>query len=310
MAARRTPARVNATWVVIIAAMAMTVFSAQTPAPSPPARHVVEADDHPLTVWARVPPAPREAVLLIHGRTWSSLPDFDLQVPGLRRSVMSSLAARGIAAYAVDLRGYGATPRDASGWLTPARAAADIAHVLAWIAGRHATIGRPAVVGWSRGAAIGQLAVQRAPRLASSLVLFGFAFEPGSRFADLALARVPVRARNTEAAARSDFISPRVTAPAVIRAFVEHALRADPVLVDLRGEDEFNALDPARVEVPVLLIHGDRDPMVTSELVAKMGGAFPRAPRTVVLAGADHAAHLESTHEQWVEAVDAFVSGN
>jgi pimeloyl-ACP methyl ester carboxylesterase len=293
--------------LVVATAAAVVVAAAQAPAVSPD-RFVVDADGHPLTVWARVPPAPRAVVLLIHGRTWSSLPDFDLQVPGLQRSVMMSLSARGIGAYSVDLRGYGATPRDSSGWLTPTRAAADIERVLIRIAERHPGLRPPAVVGWSRGAALGLLAVQRAPRAASAIVLFGFAFDPGSRFIDTAPSRAPARAPNTAAAARSDFISPRVTAPAVIRAFVAEALRADPVMVDLRGDGDFNALDPGKVEMPVLVIYGDRDPSLNAEMVSKMAAAFPAPPRTLVLAGADHAAHLESTHDQWVEAVDAFVS--
>jgi pimeloyl-ACP methyl ester carboxylesterase len=282
----------------------MTGAGAQTVAL--PDRHTVQADGHPLTVWVRQPKAPREVVLLVHGRTWSSLPDFDLHVPGFQRSVMVSLAARGIAAYAVDLRGYGGTPRDPSGWLTPARAAADVQRVLSWMAERHPGLRPPAVVGWSRGAAVAMLAVQRAPRLASSLVLFGFAFEPGSEFAETA-AGAPARARNTPAAARSDFISPRVTPPAVIRAFVDQALRADPVMVDLRGDHEFNALDPSAIEVPALLLYGDRDPTLTRELVARLGSGFTRAAVTTVVLP-DHAAHLENTHDLWVDAVDDFVS--
>jgi pimeloyl-ACP methyl ester carboxylesterase len=295
-------------FVVVAVAMALTTGGAARQV-APPERHVVLADGHPLAVWSRQPASAREVVLLIHGRTWSSLPDFDLQVPGFQRSVMVSLAARGIAAYAVDLRGYGATPRDPGGWLTPTRAAADVDHVLRWLAARHPGLRPPAVVGWSRGAAIALLAAQRAPRLASSLVLFGFAFEPGSRFAEIAPAGPPARARNTAAAARSDFISPPVTPPAVIRAFVEQALRADPVMADLRGEHEFNALDPSSIDIPVLLIYGDRDPTVTRELVARLEAGFTRAAATtVVLPGADHAAHLENTHDLWVHTVDAFVS--
>jgi alpha-beta hydrolase superfamily lysophospholipase len=232
-----------------LVAVALVVVGAAAGAQNlaPPDQHIVRVDGHPLTVWARQPPVPRAVVLLIHGRTWSSLPDFDLDVPRLQRSVLASLVSRGLAAYALDLRGYGATPRDATGWLTPRRAAADVQGVLAWIAERHRGLPRPAVVGWSRGAAIGMLAVQRAPALASSLVLFGFAFEPGSRFADATPAIAPARLRNTADAARRDFISPRVTPPAVIRAFVEQALRADPVMVDLRGDVELDELDPTRI---------------------------------------------------------------
>ena len=94
----------------------------------------VRVEGHPMALWARRPPSPKGAILLIHGRTWSSLPDFDLQVPAEPRSAMQALAARGYAAYALDLRGYGGTPRDNTGWITPHRAAADVAEVLKWIA--------------------------------------------------------------------------------------------------------------------------------------------------------------------------------
>lgn len=291
----------------LVAAAALTV-RAQTAAP--PEQHVVRVDGHDLTVWARQAAEPRAALLLIHGRTWSSRPDFDLEVPRLQRSVLTSLAGRGLAAYAIDLRGYGATPRDATGWLMPGRAADDVQGVLAWIAQRHRSLPPPAVVGWSRGAAIGMLAVQRAPALASSLVMFGFVFDPGSRFADVMVPDAPARRRNTADAARSDFISPRVTPPAVIRAFVDQALRADPVMVDLRGDAEFNELDPARLQRPVLILYGERDPSVIPAFAGRLAAAFTNAPaRVVVLPGADHAAHLENTHEMWISAVDDFVSG-
>ena len=78
--------------------------------------------------------SPKGAILLLHGRTWSSLPDFDLQVPGEHHSLMDALVARGYAVYALDLRGYGATPRDASGWDTPDRSAEDLSAALAWVA--------------------------------------------------------------------------------------------------------------------------------------------------------------------------------
>jgi len=296
--------------LVAVALTVTAVAAVRAQSAVPPDRHVVRVDGHPLTVWARQPPVPRGAVLLIHGRTWSSLPDFDLDVPRLQRSVLTSLVSRGLAAYAVDLRGYGATPRDATGWLTPGRAAEDVQEVLAWIAERHQGLPPPAVVGWSRGAAIGMLAVQRAPARASSLVMFGFAFEPGTRFAEATPSISPARQRNTADAARSDFVSPRVTPPAVIRAFVDQALRADPVMVDLRGDGEFSELDPTRLSRPVLILYGERDPTVTAAHATRLAAAFTNAPaRLVVLPGADHAAHLENTHDLWVRTVDDFVSG-
>ena len=45
-----------------------------------------------------------------NGRTWSSVPDFDLQVPGESLSFMDGLNALGYAVYALDARGYGRDP--------------------------------------------------------------------------------------------------------------------------------------------------------------------------------------------------------
>jgi hypothetical protein len=75
--------------------------------PSDPERLTVQSDGHPIALWARRPAQPKGIVLFVHGRTWSGRPDFDLQVPGMRRSVLQAFAAQGFAAYAVDLRGYG-----------------------------------------------------------------------------------------------------------------------------------------------------------------------------------------------------------
>ena len=288
---------------------------AQTPTPAPvsaPERFTVQSDGHPLAVWGRRPAGTatvRGAILLVHGRTWSSRPDFDLQVPGLQRSVMISFVNQGFAAYAVDLRGYGETPRDATGWMTPLRAAQDVSNVLAWIATRHAGQPLPALVGWSRGAAIAQLAAQNWPSRLSALVLFGFAFDPDLQFVDLPAPGKPLLMKNTPDAAVSDFISPKITPPAVVQAFTEQALKADPVLVDLKGDAEFNLLKPAKVMTPTLIIFGERDPGVTADDAGKYFARFGTGDKQmVVLPGADHAAQLEDTHDAWIMAIVNFLN--
>ena len=135
-------------------------------------RHALVVDGHPFAVWSKVPAEPRAVMLLIHGRTWSTRPDFDLQVPGEDLSLMDGLADMGIAAYGLDLRGYGETPRDASGWLTPDRAAADVAQVLGWLKRRHPELAAPYLFGWSYGAMVSQLVSQRQPDAMSAVVLF------------------------------------------------------------------------------------------------------------------------------------------
>lgn len=273
-------------------------------------RHIVQVEGHPVVVWGRVPEQPAAAVLLVHGRTWSARPGFDLQVPGLDRSVLASLASRGVAAYAVDLRGYGETPLDPSGALTPQRAAADISAVLGWIASRHPALPAPVLVGWSRGGAIALLAARDARLRVAGLVVYGFAFEPGARFGDAAAARPGRPAANTADAVRSDFVSPDVAEPALVRAFVEQALAADPFQAPVAGEAQFNLIDPARIRVPVLFLYGRRDPTIVAGQAERLAARI-RSSGTpsdvVVLDGGDHAAHLEATHEAWIDAVVRFV---
>ena len=142
-------------------------------------RHAVVVDGHPFAVWSKTPARPEAVMLLIHGRTWSTRPDFDLQVPGEDLSLMDGLAGMGVAAYGLDLRGYGETPRDASGWLTPDRAALDVAEVLGWLARRHPELPRPYLFGWSYGSTVSQLVGQRRPLSMSGLILFGYPLRPG-----------------------------------------------------------------------------------------------------------------------------------
>jgi len=305
----RVPLKAIVAGTLVAGFVAAAVLAFGADADTPPERFTVRSDGHPIAVWARRPASPRGAVLLVHGRTWSGRPDFDLQVPSLERSVLASLAARGFAAYAIDLRGYGETPRDASGWNTPRRSAADIGNVLAWMGEQHPALPRPALIGWSRGGALAMMVGQTSPSRVSSVVLFGFAYDPDAKFAETPADLILVRAKNTADAAASDFISPKVTPPAVVRAFVAQALRADPVTADLRGDGEFNDLSVDKLTVPALVMYGERDPGISPDDAKKFFGRLASADKQlVVLPGADHAAHLEDTHDAWVNAVVSFIT--
>jgi pimeloyl-ACP methyl ester carboxylesterase len=271
-------------------------------------RHEVKADDgHAIAVWARVPPQPRGAIVLLHGRTWSGRPDFDLQVEGESRSTMQAFADEGIAAYALDLRGYGDTPRDATGWNTPDRAAGDLIAVLEWVRDRHDGAA-PTLLGWSLGSLTSQLAAQQRPELVSTLVLYGYPRNPDRRYkAERDEGPPPAKATTAEAAA-SDFIIPGNISKAGIDAFVEQALAADPVRSDWRGSDQWNALDPSKVTVPTLVLHGAKDPYAPQGNQAKLFsrlGTEDKAWKTI--AGGDHAAHLEDVGPRFMAAVLSFM---
>ncbi len=273
------------------------------------ARHHVEVDGHRLAVHGKSSAQPRDVIVLVHGRTWSSVPDFDLQVSGEERSFMDALVGEGFATYAVDLRGYGGTPRDATGWLTPERASADLAAVVDWVGKRHPNLRKPVLLGWSYGSLVSQLAVQSEPGLVSDLILFGYPGDPGQVIpASPQPAGEPPRETNTAEAAASDFIRPDVISQVAIDTFVATSLAADPTRVDWTRLEQWNALDPARVRVPTLMIHGEYDPYAPLERGARVFAGLGHGDRAwVVVANGDHAAHLEDTRPRFLHAVVSFV---
>jgi pimeloyl-ACP methyl ester carboxylesterase len=282
--------------------------------PAPRRSQVLADDGHALVVWSKRPAGqPRGSILLLHGRTWSSLPNFDLRVPGQQVSLMDALVARGYAVYALDQRGYGATARDTSGWLTPARAAADARAALGWVAAREHGTARPVLFGYSQGSMTAMLTAERDTLAMSALVLYGFPLDleaaraMASSNAGQAERTRPERRPTTAAGAGEDFITPESTPAGVRDAYVRAATAADPVRTDWRGEAEFAGMDPARLRTPTLLINGERDPYASR---ANLGGFMRRLAGVdhswVVLGRSDHAAHLERQRE-FVDAIVAFL---
>ncbi len=268
----------------------------------------VVSGGHPMALWARMPAEPVAVVLLLHGRTWSSLPDFDLQVSGESLSLMEALAAEGIATYALDARGYGATPRDDTGWLNPDRMAEDVAHVLSWIRARHPRLAAPAVMGWSFGSTTAHLAAQRHPDRLSGVALFGYWKHPAAVIPEAQDPLAPPRTPTDEAGARSDFITPGSISDRAIATFVETALAADPVRVDIRALDEFNALAPDSLTVPTLILQGELDPIAPTATQAALFEGLGTAHKTwVVLPGCDHAAHMERCMPRFVRTLSGFI---
>ncbi len=276
---------------------------------NPPAQRLqVDVDGHPISVWFKSADQPRDAIVLVHGRTWSARPDFDLQVQGEARSSMDALVAEGFAVYAVDQRGYGATPRDASGFLTPDRAEKDLAAVLAFVAARHEALPKPSLLGWSLGSLVAQLTAQRHADDISALVLYGYPRDPAQRYAADPPGRKPDRNKTTAKAAAEDFIVKGAISQAGIDAFVAAAVSSDPVRADWSGTEQWGALKPEAVSVPTLVIHGERDPYAPK---AKQAALFVRLGigdrQWVILPGCDHAAHLERCGPRFTQAVVQFI---
>jgi pimeloyl-ACP methyl ester carboxylesterase len=270
-------------------------------------RHTVMADGHPVALWEKSAAGATEAVLLVHGRTWSALPDFDLQVDGEDLSLMDGLVAEGYAVFGVDLRGYGETPRDDTGWLTPNRAADDVAIVVDWIAGQREWAMKPHLFGWSMGSTISQLMLQRHPGRISSLTLFGYWRDIDETIPADAAGIEPLKERNTARAAASDFVTPGSISQAAIDAYVAAALAADPVRVDVRSVDQYNALDGGLIDVPTLVIAGEHDPLAPPEYQSRLFASIATGHKQYVsVPNADHAAFLENARGYFISELVTF----
>lgn len=271
-------------------------------------RHTVEIEGHPMAVWEKSPAEPRAVMVLVHGRTWSTRPDFDLQVPGEDRSLMDGLVSLGIAAYGVDLRGYGGTPRDESGWLTPDRAADDVAGVLDWVAARHRSLPAPSLFGWSYGSMVSQLVAQRHPDRLSALMMFGYPVRPGFDVSPDDAGGAPPRRATTASAAAEDFIVPGSISREAIDAFVSQALAADPVRTDWRSLEQWRRLDPAAVRTPTLLLQAEHDPLARPEEHARLFIGLDTPDKLwVVIPGGDHAAFMETPRPYFLSLIGTFL---
>jgi len=273
-------------------------------------RHTVIADGHPIAVWEKSAAGADETILLVHGRTWSAIPDFDLQVEGEDLSLMDGLVEQGYAVYAVDLRGYGQTPRDESGWLTPRRAADDVAIVLQWMASQNELKSPPHLFGWSMGSTIVMLTAQQRPELISSLTLFGFWHDLDVVIPADDPAMTVQRLANTADAAASDFITPGSISQKAIDTYVSVSLWTDPVKTDLRNYDHYNALDPAKIKTPTLVIHGEFDPIAPAAFQAKLYAGIGTGHKQLVsVPGGDHAAFMETPRSYFIAELVTFMRG-
>ena len=290
-------------------------------------------DGHPLSVYgisSKDPVQKRDnkslkPILLLHGRTWSSVPVYHL-LGGAKnrengaesRSLMEALLASGLQPYCMDFRGFGGTHPDKTGCVEPLRCVHDCESVLEWISERHglqrtSKDDPPALLGWSQGALVAQLAAQKTRPALSKLILYGSIYDPLVRYPREPLYRInppqDKRIENQFDDAIEDFTVEGTIPPDPARLFAEAALVADPIKAVWKHLYQFNNCDPARVHVPCLVVAGDQDPYcamhVQQDLFTNLGRESDRT--WCILSGSDHACHLLDGRFRLINTVVSFV---
>jgi pimeloyl-ACP methyl ester carboxylesterase len=68
------------------------------------------------------------------------------------------------------------------------------------------------------------------------------------------------------------------------------------------------AIDPSLIELPVLLLQGEFDPLTPTHLQSKLFSRLKTADkRWIVVAGGDHAAFLEAPRSDFIRLLDDFL---
>lgn len=270
-------------------------------------KHTVLSNMHPMAVWEKNVKKAKGVILFVHGRTWSGIPDFDLQVEGEDLSLMDGMVEQGYTTYAVDLRGYGGTPRDNTEWASPNIAANDILTVLRWISKQNNNQ-KIHLFGWSMGSTLSLLATQKNAKDIASLTVFGYWQD-----LDYTIPKTPniklKKSINTAENAASDFIIPGSISQKAINTYVKMALKHDPIRVDWKNKHEYNVIDPSLITIPVLILQGEFDPIGPSEKQAKLFKRLKTADKSwVVISGGDHAAFMETPRKHFIHSFTQFIN--
>lgn len=271
-------------------------------------KHTILSDGHPMAVWEKKAYSAKGLILFVHGRTWSGVPDFDLQVEGEDLSLMDGMVEQGYSTYAVDLRGYGGTPRDSTEWASPNIAANDIINVLNWISEENQNK-KVHLFGWSMGSTLSLLATQKDAENIASLTVFGYWQDLDFKIPETTKDAQLKKSLNTAENAASDFITPGSISQKAIDTYVKMSLKYDPIRVDWRYESEYNNIDPSLINTPVLILQGEFDPIAPTELQEKLFSRLKTVDKSwVVIHGGDHAAFMEKPRKEFILSFTEFIN--
>jgi len=258
-----------------------------------------------------------KVALLIHGGTWSGRPLFDLRIRDY--SLMDFLAENGYGVWAIDLHGYGRSDKTDKDWTDSHSAAADIAAAVGYIA-RLRGVSKLNLLGCSAGTQRAGVFAMENPDKVAKLVLYAPWWKGNTELNEFRRKRMenggkplPQYRDVTEESIRSDFVRgdlaqhPLVEAD-VVDELVKEVLQANPQAPNTFVENaHLPILDPARITVPTMIIHGERDYAAKEEdLLPFYSQLRTHDKEYVLLPDGGHALMLEKDHRRFHHEVLSF----
>ena len=257
--------------------------------------------------------APERNILLIHGLTYSSH-EFDLDYQDY--SLVRFLARNGYAVWRLDITGYGQSGLPADGFVPDSAYAAEDIH--AAVDEIIAQTGAETIdlLGWSWGTVTSSLFVGAHPEKVGRLVLYAPIL---SGLGDMEITED--YHTNDWRHAASDFQMTEegdydlsVTEKEVIEIYCSNCWRYDGAQSpnggrrDLCVSEETTLIDLPSIQVPTLVICGDRDPYLDDTRIHSVLEDLPPQSELKIIPGASHAMLMEKPYyKTFRECILAFL---
>lgn len=304
---------------LLMALCLITPQAARAEQPMTGIEHFVEANGVRLRIWEKVQGAPegKPIIVLAHGSATAGQESFDLQVPGKPNySFMDFLAGEGFDVFAPDMRGFGRSTHPDAG-VTTQDAAQDLHAVIAYILTvRGGT--KVNLISWSWGTQYAGLNVIAHPETINRFVSYAqmHATSPDiiKRRERLDEFRKAPYMELPEAAWKKRFSSMTpedANDLDVIEAFAKAAAAVEkksPAGPHIDMTTLMPMVDPAKISVPVMIIHGQYDDVADVAGLAPFFAALQNAEKTyTIVPGAGHMAHLQKGHRLLQREIAAFL---
>jgi pimeloyl-ACP methyl ester carboxylesterase len=252
-----------------------------------------------------------KVALLVHGGTRSGRSLYDLQIRDY--SLMDFLAQNGYDVWAIDIHGYGHSDKTAKDWVDSHSAAADIAAAVDYITKLRA-VTKINLLGGSAGTQrVGVYAMDH-PEKVARLILYAGLWKGTPEFRAFNAKRIenggqplPQYRATTEEDFRSDFVEGQFEQD-VVEESVKLGLQMDPQRPNNFVEyKNLPILDPARITVPTMIIHGENDRVAKEEdLLPFYSQLATHDKQYVLLPDGGHMLLLEKGHRRFQHEVLSF----
>jgi pimeloyl-ACP methyl ester carboxylesterase len=253
-----------------------------------------------------------KVVLLVHGGTRSGRSLYDLQIRDY--SLMDFLAQNAYDVWAIDIHGYGHSDKTSTDWIDAHSAAADIAAGVDYIT-KLRGVAKIDLLGCSAGTQRTGVYVMEHPEKVAKWVFYAGFWKGTAEFREINRKRIenggqplPRNRPTTEADFRSDFVEGQFEQD-VVEESVKVGLQMDPQRPNIFAEYKtLPILDPARITVPTLIIHGENDSVAKQEDLLPFYSQLGTHDKSyVVLPKGGHILMLEKDHRRFQHEVLSFL---